>query len=77
MDSGGVWAFVIAGRNRSAKHSGVWGNSSGCVVCDSAVGLDDERRSDFDDGAPEEDDALKGGATPAPGLAGRAAGVGP
>jgi hypothetical protein len=42
------------------------------VVCDSAVGLDDERRSDFDDGTPEEDAApfvplgeLKGGATKA------------
>jgi len=72
VGSGGVWAFVIAVRNWSAKYSGVWGNSSGCVVCDSAVGLDDERRSDFDDGTPEEDAApfvplgeLKGGATTA------------
>ena len=77
--SGGWWAWVVVALRNVV---GVGGNFLSWAACEGEPSDEDFDTGELSEDAPllvaaTEDDALRGDATPAPGLAGRAAGMGP
>ena len=77
--SGGWWAWVVVALRNVV---GVGGNFLSWAACEGEPSDGDFDTGELSEDAPllvaaTEDDALRGDATPAPGLAGRAAGMGP